>query len=150
MIWLLKFLLCTFFILGSFLTFFSQKSHIFNIKIFKVFCDIRIWMDFISVYIPILGSFSKILTTTQQNEMKTTDNKDGTKLIYQHLEQQCSGKPAKNCPRMVHKISQTLIKPILNSMPQKALKFFLKYVQNYLLYRKLISCNELFCFCLIS
>ena len=52
-------------------------------------------MDFISVYIPILGSFSKILTTTQQNEMKTTDNKDGTKLIYQHLEQQCSGKPAK-------------------------------------------------------
>ena len=43
-------------------------------------------MDVISVYIPILGSFSKILTTTKQNEMKTTDDKDGTKLVYQHLE----------------------------------------------------------------
>ena len=78
-------------------------------------------MDVISVYIPILGSFSKILTTTKQN-----DDKDGTKLIYQHLEQQWSGKPAKNCPSMVHKISQTLIKPILNTLPQKALGFLQK------------------------
>ena len=28
-------------------------------------------MDVISVYIPILGSFSKILTATKQNKMKT-------------------------------------------------------------------------------
>ena len=87
-------------------------------------------MNVISVYIPILGSFSKILTTTKQNEMKITDDKDGTKLIYQHLEYQWSGKPAKNCPSMVHKISQTLIKPILNSISQKALNLNIRYVQN--------------------
>ena len=83
-------------------------------------------MDVISVYIPILGSFSKILTTTKQNEMKITDDKDGTKLIYQHLEQQWSEQTTKNCPIMVHKISQTLIKPILYTLPQKALKFLQK------------------------
>ena len=47
-------------------------------------------MDFVSVYVPILGSFSKILTITQQDEdeMKNTEDKQqtGTKLIYQHLE----------------------------------------------------------------
>ena len=43
-------------------------------------------MDFISVYVPILGSFSKILTITQQDEdeMKNIEDKQetGTKLIY--------------------------------------------------------------------
>ena len=47
-------------------------------------------MDFISVYVPILGSFSKILTITQQDEDEMKDIEDkqetGTKLIYQHLE----------------------------------------------------------------
>jgi hypothetical protein len=57
--------------------------------------------------------------------METTDDKQQTesKLIYQHLEQQWSGQTTKNCPIMVHIISQTLIKPILNALPQKALKF---------------------------
>ena len=60
--------------------------------------------------------------------MKTTDDKQqtGTKLIYQHLEQQWSGQTTKNCPIMVHKISQKLIKPTLNTLPQKALKFLQK------------------------
>ena len=60
--------------------------------------------------------------------MKTTDDKQqtGTKLIYQHLEQQWSGQTTKNCPIMVHKVSQTLIKPTLNTLPQKALKFLQK------------------------
>ena len=47
-------------------------------------------MDFISVYVPILGSFSKILTITQQDEdeMKNIEDKQetGTKLIYKHLQ----------------------------------------------------------------
>ena len=47
-------------------------------------------MDFISVYVPILGSFSKILTITQQDEdeMKNIEDKQetGTKQIYQHLQ----------------------------------------------------------------
>ena len=47
-------------------------------------------MDFISVYVPILGSFSKILTITQQDEdeMKNIEDKQetGTNLIYQHLQ----------------------------------------------------------------
>jgi hypothetical protein len=57
-----------------------------------------------------------------------TDDKQQTesKLIYQHLEQQWSGQTTKNCPITVHIISQTLIKPILNTLPQKALKFLQK------------------------
>ena len=47
-------------------------------------------MDFMSVYVPILGSFSKILTITQQDEdeMKNIEDKQetGTKLIYKHLQ----------------------------------------------------------------
>ena len=45
-------------------------------------------MDFISVYVPILGSFSKILTQQDEDEMKNIEGKQetGTKLIYQHLQ----------------------------------------------------------------
>ena len=47
-------------------------------------------MDFISVYVPILGSFSKILTITQQDEDEMKDIEDkqetGTKLIYKYLQ----------------------------------------------------------------
>ena len=47
-------------------------------------------MEFVSVYVPILGSFSKILTITQQDEdeMKNIEDKQetGTKLIYKHLQ----------------------------------------------------------------
>ena len=92
-------------------------------------------MDLISVYVPILGSFSKILTITQQDEdeMKNIEDKQetGTKLIYKHLQKQWSGPTAKNCPRMVHKISQTLIKTILNSLQQKSLKFLQKSIQKH-------------------
>ena len=65
--------------------------------------------------------------------MKTTDDKQQTrtKLIYQHLEKQWSGQTTKNCPIMVHKISQTLIKTILNSLQQKSLKFLQKSIQKH-------------------
>ena len=51
---------------------------------------------------------------------------------------------------MVHKISQTLIKTILNSLQQKSLKFLQKSIQNIISHRKSISCRGCSYFCPIS
>ena len=48
---------------------------------------------------------------------------------------------------MVHKISQTLIKTILNSLQQKSLKFLQKSIQNIISHRKSISCRGCSYFC---